>query len=324
MQLKLGSRGSELALRQAQLVKEALEAAKFGLQVTLHPLTVSGDRKQGSPLAKVSDKREWVRELEEAVIDGEIDLAVHSGKDVPVLIEPGTELCSVLRRECAFDALVLQRSKHNALNSVTDWNSLLEQTAIQRLGTASLRRKAQLYRLLPAVELVDHRGNVPTRLKKLSDNILLDGIVLAAAGLHRLGLQQEISYLFSPTEMLPAINQGILICQFRAEDNHVRDLIKEISDPPTQAAFLAERSCVRVLKADCHSAIGVFATLSSNELTLCCRILSVDGQEILEESVRGSAEEAFSLGEKLAETLLRQGAENLLRIKTNQDSAVRE
>jgi len=304
--LRIGTRGSELALKQSALLAEALKSAAPEHDVEIITIQTLGDRKQGTALAGVSDKKEWVIDLELALLENRIDLAIHSGKDVPAELEPGTTLLPVLKRENPFDVFIGKKSSGEQRLSLAD----LENGAT--VGTASLRRKSALLNLRPDLKIIDHRGNVPTRIKKLDQSSELSGIVLAAAGILRLGIRDLQYEVLSLAQMIPGVNQGILAAQFRAQDADVRSLLEGISDTATTAAFVAERRCVELLEGDCNSAVGIFAQVKNDKLELSTIVYDQQHGKHIEKTEVGSKDAPEHLGAAVAQELLSMGARELL------------
>lgn len=306
--IRLLTRESALALTQANLVKAALEQAQPGLTVELHPTKALGDkyRDRWEDLARNADrnaltKRKWTFELEEAIAHGEAELAVHSAKDLPLEIRAETALLPVLRREDPRDVFIGKRQRFAALPPGA-W-----------IGTDSKRRRAQLLRLRPDLQVVPHDGNVPTRLAKLDANDTLDGIVLAAAGLARLGISRPWAETFAPADFVPAAHQGILAAQFHAGNEWLARLLQTLSDADTQAAWQAERAVIVALGADCETAIGAWAHVENAQLHLLVRGLSPDGRRWIEQEGTAPLTEAESLGQRVAATLLQRGIRDVLR-----------
>ncbi len=304
--LRIGTRKSNLALVQTEMVKAALLAAHPGLTVEVVHIRTRGDKKQGTEHAKISDKKDWVWELELALLANEIDLAVHSGKDVPGVLEAGTLVCSLLPRANAFDCYVAKSGSGMPLR----FNELPPGALV---GTASLRRSAMLRTLRPDLKIIEHRGNVPTRLAKLESTADLCGIVLACAGLERLGLRTDSCEEFGIDQLLPAMNQGILAGQMREDDAGTATLVKPLQDPVTQRALEAERACAHALGGDCHSAMGVFAEPHEGGLLLRARVLSHQGDKAIGDWITCAFDESSAAGVALARKLLAQGAGELLR-----------
>jgi len=304
--LRIGTRGSELALVQSRLLADQLKKSNPAIVPEIIPIKTLGDRKQGTAAAGVSDKKEWVIDLEIALLENKIDLAIHSGKDVPAELEAGTSLLPVLKRENPFDVFIGKKISGNDRLSFSD----LEQAST--VGTASLRRKSALLRLRPDIRVVDHRGNVPTRIRKLDESSELSGIVLAAAGILRLGISDLEYEVLSLNQMIPGVNQGILAAQFREQDSGIRSVIEKISDPDTYAAFWAERRCVELLEGDCNSAIGIFARVDGENLELNAVVYDQQHGKHLEKTVVGPKGAPEELGAAVAGELLKMGARELL------------
>ena len=298
--VRIATRKSPLALWQANYVKAELEKNYPGLQVELLPMTTRGDKILDSPLAKVGGKGLFVKELEEALLRNEADLAVHSMKDVPVEFPDGLCLATICQREDPRDAFV---SNHFASIEA------LPQAA--RVGTSSLRRQCQLRARRPDLQVLDLRGNVNSRLAKL-DAGDYDAILLAAAGLKRLGLEARITALLECGESLPANGQGAVGIECRSNDTELLTLLSRLEDKGTRQRVMAERAMNRSLQGGCQVPIGAYAELQGDELWLRGLVGSIDGQRILRAEIRGPVSDAETLGEKVAEALIAQGADKLL------------
>lgn len=316
--LKLGTRGSKLALAQAEVVRDAVTGASPEIEIEIQIIKTLGDRKQGTPEAANSDKRDWVEDLEEALTSGEIDFAVHSGKDIPAEIANGTRVASVLERKWPSDIFIGKKLEDGTRLPFS------ELRPGDLVGTASLRRKALLRRLIPGINVQDHRGNVPTRLRKLDDSEELSGIILAQAGLERLRAIGEesisdVQYEALPPEaFLPALCQGTLAVQYRSDDTATADALVKLSDPEVEASFLAERRCAQILDGDCRSAISIYASHKDlNQLSLSVAVYSHDGVECIESSQSGEALKPSELGEAIGAELLEKGARELLERCSN-------
>jgi hydroxymethylbilane synthase len=291
--LRIGTRGSALALTQARGVAEAI-----GPDAELVPITTSGDEGSRRP-AEVDDKSRFVREIERALADGEVDLAVHSAKDVPGEIPAGLLLLGVPEREDPADAWIGPAG------------SLAEVPEGARVGTASLRRRSQLLSLRPDLEIVELRGNVDTRLRRLVDGEL-DGIVLAAAGLRRLGRDAEISFRFGLEELTPAPGQGALALEGREDDPLVAERAASVTDREALIELTAERAAVSGLDATCHTPVGVCARHRGGSLQMRGYAGMPDGSERVVESVEGDPEQPVALGEALVELMSAAGALDIL------------
>jgi len=297
--IRLGTRASLLALRQAHWVKAQLECHFPEVEVNLVHIKTSGDKIK-IPLFKVGGKGLFVKEIEEALLRGAVDLAVHSAKDLPAFIPEGLKLLAFPAREDARDVLVSASGRR--------WGELPTQG---RVGTGSLRRQAQLLNLRPDLEIVPLRGNLNTRLKKLSA-LKLDALVLAAAGLRRLGWEERVVEYFEPEVMLPAIGQGALAIEGRVGDEQVQKLVAFLNHPPTQSAVAAERAFSRKLGGGCQVPIAAHARVETDRLTLNGLVAGLDGRRIIKGKVEGSSAKSEDLGRKLAEELLEKGAGEIL------------
>ena len=299
--LVLGTRASKLALQQSQWFQTRLHEVAPDVQVTLRKIQTSGDKIVDVPLAKIGGKGLFVKEIEEALLAGDIDLAVHSMKDVPAQLPEGLEILCVPPREDARDALISR-----------DGRRFKDLPQGARIGTASLRRQAQLLNARPDLRIEMLRGNLDTRLRKLKEG-QFDAIVLAAAGLHRLAWAQEITEYLDPVVSLPAIGQGALGIEGRGQDHFVRSILDQLNDHPTGTTVAAERAFLYRLEGGCQVPIAAYATLSDGQLTLDGLVASVDGKTIIRDEIRGKSGEAHALGVQLAERLLARGGDKILR-----------
>ena len=295
--LKLGTRASQLALWQANWVKSQIEQS--GVLVELIPIKTTGDRIQDVPLSQVGGKGLFTKELDEALLDRRIDLAVHSLKDVPFQVPGGLLIGAVPTREEPWDALISR-------------GPLLEQLAEGAvIGTSSLRRQIQLRRRYPALRLVSLRGNVDTRLRKL-DSGEFDGIVLAVAGLKRLGHAHRITQIIDSSIMLPAVGQGALAIVCRADDQRVLAHVRRLNDHESELAITAERALLHVLEGSCQIPIAALTRIQGSRLELQALISDADGREIIEDSIVGDVTRAAELGARLGESLLERGGDRIL------------
>jgi len=298
--LRIGTRASLLAVTQSTWVKNQIEQAHPGTRVELVKITTKGDRILDVPLAKVGGKGLFVKEIEDALLAGEVDLAVHSMKDVPTELPPGLHIGIIPVRETPKDAFVsVQYASIEAL------------PAGAAVGTSSLRRRSQLAALRPDLNIIDLRGNIDTRLRKLDEG-LFDAIILAGAGLHRLGLEKRITTLLEPEQMLPAISQGALGIELRRADAELFAGLQFLHHPATAIAVAAERAFLLRLEGGCQVPIGAHASLSNDTITLTGLIAAVDGRRILKETATGPVDQAQALGTALAETLLARGGKAIL------------
>ena len=305
--LVIGTRGSALARWQAEHVAARLRENHPGLEVTLEIIVTEGDRFQSGPLIEVGGKAVWVKDIEVALGEGRVDLAVHSLKDVPAELAPGMALIALPARADPRDALV---SRHGA--------SLMALPAGARVGTSSLRRVCQLRRARPDLVCELLRGNVDTRLRKVAEGVV-DAAVLACAGLDRLGYQDRISERLDTAVMLPAIGQGALAIEGRADDARVRDLVAPLSDPHAELTIAAERALLTALGGSCRTPIGGHATLvgaasarGEDQMLVAGLVGRPDGSEILREELTGSAGDAADIGQEVARRLLARGAQRIL------------
>jgi hydroxymethylbilane synthase len=298
--LKIATRKSPLALWQALHVKTRLEALHPDLDVILVKMTTKGDQILNSPLSKIGGKGLFVKELEIGIMQGEADIAVHSMKDVPYEIPPGFELGAILTRENPFDAFV-----SNQFDCIDD----LPQGA--RVGTCSMRRILQLKNRRPDLEILDLRGNVNTRLKKLDDGEY-DAIILACAGLIRLNFEHRIKQQIPAAESLPAVGQGAVGIEIRQNDEAVRQLISPLIDEQTTIRVVAERAMNARLEGGCSVPIAAYATLENAQITLTGLVGNVDTGVILKHKMSAPADEAHALGTALADKLIAMGARNIL------------
>lgn len=299
--LVIGSRGSKLALTQAQLIKTELEAAQPALAVRIEIIKTSGDVNT-QPLAVIGGKGVFTKELEEALLDQRIDVAVHSLKDLPTVIRPGLLLAAICKREDPRDALVLGQGQTGSLRG-------LPPKAI--VGTSSPRRLAQLKHLRPDLVVKELRGNVDTRLRKLDEG-QYDALVLACAGLRRLELDARISAPLPAVEMLPAVGQGALGIETRVDDAETIEAVRQLDHKFTRLACLAERALLRSLGGGCQLPIAGYAVVREKRIRLDGLVADRDGRRVVRDRVSGALDVAEELGALLGEQLLKQGADKLL------------
>lgn len=301
--LKIATRGSQLALWQAHYVRDRLCALDPTLTVELVVLKTRGDKIVDRALSEVGGKGLFVKEIEEALLDGRAEVAVHSMKDLPAELAPGLCLGAVPEREDPRDALVV-----GPRLSARDVAQLPPSA---KVGTSSLRRLCQLKARRPDLQVIPMRGNVDTRLRKLDDGEL-DAIVLACAGLIRLGHATRITCALSPSESLPAIGQGALAIECRSDDAQTRARLATLDDQPTAQAVAAERAFLARLAGDCKTPLAAHAVLSGEQLTIDGLVGSVDGSTLLRGRKEGAAADAARCGRELAEELIERGADRLL------------
>lgn len=295
----IGSRGSDLALWQAKFVKTHLESHFPDRLFEIKIINTTGDQVIDVALSKIGDKGLFTRQIETELLSGAIDLAVHSLKDLQTEQPDGLTIGAVCRREMPNDAFI-----SNTAGSIDQ----LPRGA--KVATGSLRRKSQLLNYRPDLEIVEIRGNVPTRLRKFDESDL-DGLILAYAGLHRLGLDERVSQIIPFDIMLPAVGQGAVAVEVRYRDDDVRDLTASLDDTPTRQCITSERAFLRRLEGGCQVPIGAHAALEDGQIHLEGMVGSLDGTVVYREKISGPSAEAESLGTRLAESLIAQGAANL-------------
>ena len=300
MVLRIGTRGSKLALTQSEWVKKKIEGKHPHAQVQLVRIKTTGDKILDSPLAKIGGKGLFVKEIEEALLNKRVDLAVHSMKDVPAALPEGLILATFPEREDPHDAFV----------SIECPNlDQLPQGA--RVGTGSLRRAAQLLHIRPDLELLPLRGNVDTRLRKLEAGEF-QAIILAAAGMRRLGFEGRISQLLSTEQILPAIGQGALGLEVRHDDDETIGLINFLNDEETQVTVKAERAFLKELEGGCQVPMAAFSRLNGGRLDLEGLVAELDGSKIIRDRITGARNEAEDMGIRLAKRILASGADEIL------------
>jgi hydroxymethylbilane synthase len=295
--LRLGTRKSKLALWQANFVKEKLEA--LGCEVELVPITTTGDKILDAPLAKIGGKGLFVKEIENALLAGEIDLAVHSLKDVPMIIPEGLTLSAITEREEPYDVLISRNGK-----------KLEELPSGAVVGTSSLRRQVQIKRRRRDIRVEILRGNVDTRLRKLKEG-LYDAIVLAYAGVKRMGLSGEVSQVLE--DFIPAVGQGSLAIETRAEDERVINFVKVLNHEESWLRAVCERAFLRELQGGCQVPMGAYAWIEGDRIKIKGFISDLECERFLEGYEEGGLQEAEEVGKRLAQRLLREGGEEILK-----------
>ena len=300
-ELRIATRSSPLAMWQAEEVARRLKPLYPDLIVTLVQMKTRGDKLLDAPLAKVGGKGLFVKELEAGILEGRADIAVHSMKDVPVEFPEGLELAFIMEREDPRDAFV---SNH--------YDSLASMPDGKLVGTSSLRRQTQIRERYPKLKIDWLRGNVNTRLRKLDDGEY-DAIILASAGLKRLGFEQRIKLALEPEECLPAIGQGAVGIEVRSDDKAVKELLAPLAHSDTTRRIAAERAMNETLSGGCQVPIAGYAELSNGQIYMRGLVGEPDGSRILRSEISGSVDDAVSLGKRLAEDLLAQGADDILR-----------
>jgi len=301
--VRIGTRGSQLALWQSEWVKAAIAARHPSLAVELTVMKTRGDKILDVPLADLGGKGLFVKEIEEALLDGRVDLAVHSMKDMPSDLPVGLRIGPVPERENPADVLISRNDMaFNALPSGA------------RVGTGSLRRTAQLHHARPDLTVVPLRGNLDTRLKKLAAGVdNLDAVVLAAAGVHRLGLQDRITERLDPSVMLPAVGQGALCIEIRDQDTEIGELLHALDHTPTRQAVLGERALLHRLEGSCQVPIAGFGQVDGDRMILEGLVADLTGRQVVRGSRSGPPDSCEQMGVELAEDLLSRGADKILQ-----------
>lgn len=298
IRVRLGTRGSQLARWQAQWVADRL--AQWGAEVELVPIVTTGDRHAEGTIGALGDRGVFTKEIQRALLEGRVDLAVHSLKDVPTDPVPGLVLAAVSERAPVADVLISPR-----------WPSLEAVPKGGIMGTGSLRRRAQLLAVRPDLQIRDLRGNVDTRLRKVNEG-QYDAVVLAQAGLRRLGLEAHITQVLPPAVVLPAVGQGALGLETRHEDKGLQELVGRLDHAPTRASVMAERAMLAALGGGCLTPIAAWGRVEDGALVLVGRVLAPDGSERIEVELAGRADTAEDLGRQVAQQLLARGAARLL------------
>lgn len=297
----IGSRGSELALWQSNFIKKELERKNKNVSVEIKIIKTKGDKILDVALSKIGDRSLFTKELEIALLNKKIDLAVHSLKDLQTEIPKGLKLAAVTKRHNVQDVIIARKRGMTIFN--------LPENAI--VATGSLRRKSQLLHLRPDLNIVDLRGNVPSRIKKFLESNW-DAIILARAGVERLKLNKHLSSIIKTDLILPAVGQGALGIETRADNDFVNELLKSIHHEKTYKAVLAERALLKFLEGGCQVPIGAFAEVKSNGLFLDALVGSLDGGLTFRKKMRGSKNNPEKLGKDLAKDLIKAGAKEIL------------
>lgn len=301
IRLKLGTRGSKLALWQAQAVTERLKEYHPDLQIEVVIIKTAGDKILDVALSRIGDKGLFTKELEKALLDGTIDLAVHSLKDLPSQLGEGLKLAAVMPRENPGDVLISRSGLH-----------LSDLPAGSVIGTSSLRRTAQLKAVRPDLQVIDIRGNVETRIKKMQEQ-QLDGIILAYAGVKRLGLEHWITQVLPYDIMLPATGQGTIAIETRDHDEKMDSILETVNDRKTFAEIQAERAFLGRLEGGCQVPMACLAECREGVIHMQGLVSSLDGSRVIRDSITGSSHEPEQIGLNLAERILEAGADRILR-----------
>lgn len=305
--LKIASRASKLALWQAEHVKAGLEAAtaddEIPLTVEIVHVSTTGDQNQTDALRQFGGTGVFTREVQHSVLAGDTDVAVHSLKDLQTDPTDGLVLAAVPEREVTDDALLLPNGKQ--------MSTLDELPEGSRIGTGSPRRQAQLLHSRPDLQMLEIRGNVGTRIRKLDEGEF-DAIVLAVAGLTRLELTERISLHLNPPDVYPAVGQGALGLECRSDDSETQQLLQRLTDPNALAQVTAERALLSTLRAGCHAPLGAETKITDGQIRLTAVLLSADGSERLQQSAKGSVDDAEQIGRDVATALLEAGGDRLV------------
>ncbi len=300
-EIVIGSRGSELALVQSNLVINELKKHYPNIDFKIKIIKTKGDKILDKTLDKIGGKGLFVKEIENALLEDEIDIAVHSMKDVPSEFPEGLEISAITKRKDVRDILVSKDGKN------------FEDLKVgAKLGTSSLRRGAQLKGLRNDIEIVPVRGNVQTRINKIQE-LDLDGVILAAAGLLRLGLDDEISQYFDAGDIVPAVGQGALGIETRKDDVFIKEAVSKINDNLTEIAIMAERTFMKILNGGCHVPVGAFAYVESEKLKMIGLVASLDGQNVIKVSDEDKTENYAELGKRIANEVLSRGGRDILQ-----------
>ena len=298
--IRIGTRASLLALWQANWIKETLEEQNRGIKVELVKIKTTGDKILDVPLAKVGGKGLFVKEIEDALLSNKVDLAVHSMKDVPTDLPEGLYIASITEREDPRDALLSRGGC-----------KMMELPRNARIGTSSLRRQTQILNVRPDFEINQLRGNLDTRIKKLETKEL-DAVILAAAGIRRMGWADKISEYIATDVCLPAIGQGAVGIETRVDDEAINSLVLRLNHETTSLAVRAERAFLKRLEGGCQVPIAAFGEINGKKIKLRGLVGRIDGSEIIKYSLEGSVEKVEEIGEELAEKLLSMGAGEIL------------
>ena len=296
----IGTRGSKLALWQANFIKSEIERLSPDFHVDLNIIKTKGDRITDRPLAMVGGKGLFVKEIETALLNKDIDLAVHSMKDMPGSLPEGLVIGAIPKRENPFDVLI---AKNNCL--LTDYKKNFI------IGTSSLRRASQIKHMQPDVKIESIRGNLDTRIKKLKSGEY-DAIVLAAAGLIRLGQADEITEYLDETVMLPAVGQGALCIETRQNDDIIAPIMEKLDHYDTRVCVTGERAFLKQIEGSCHIPVACFAKIADNKIVLTALVASEDGKELIKEQIISSIDEIKNSGKILADNLLEKGGRKIL------------
>jgi hydroxymethylbilane synthase len=299
--IRIGTRGSQLALHQAGIVSELLKLAIPGVVTELVVIKTKGDKILDVALSKIGDKGLFTRELEVALMQDEIDIAVHSLKDIPTRLPDGLHIGAVTQREDRRDALV-----------AADGRKMHQLTPGDMIATSSLRRKASLLRYNSSLRVIDIRGNINTRISKMESGYC-QAMVMAMAGLKRMGMEQHVSQILSPEEFMPAVSQGVLGLEVRIDHREINDILAKINHPPTWTEVSAERAFLRTLEGGCLVPAGCYTVLGKDKLSISGFISGTDGTDYLSDKMEGNSSHPEEPGIRLATKLLDRGGDRIMR-----------
>lgn len=304
--ITIGTRSSKLALWQTNYIQEKLQRLHPNLEIKIKEIKTKGDYITDIALSKIGGKGLFTKEIEDALLNKEIDLAVHSLKDLPTKLPDGLRIGAVLKREKPHDVLITSRATRNG----STFTGLPSEA---KIGTSSLRRIAQLKSLRPDLEYLDLRGNLDTRIRKLEEG-QFDAIILAYAGIKRLGFENKITEHFNPKDILPAVGQGALAIEIRGQD--IEEIVLKLNDNETYLSTLAERAFLETLQGGCQVPIGAYSEIKNNKITLHGVIASLDGKKVVKDFAIGNLvkEDCLNTGMALGEKLLRNGGKEILSI----------
>ena len=302
--VRIGTRASELALWQTNWVAGKLRERFPAVQIEIVTIKTIGDKILDAPLSTIGDKGLFIKEIEVALLENRVDLAVHSLKDVPTLVPEGLALGAITRREDVRDVFIAHPDKkHKSFDDLPPGASV---------ATGSLRRKCQLLRLRPDIRIMDIRGNLNTRFRKLGESDW-DGMILAKAGVTRLGWSEKITEVFPADRVLPAVGQGALALEIRAADKQTKKIIGALNHDATEQSTRGERALLRRLEGGCQIPIGTYGRIEKDEFFLDAIVGTIDGKKTVRGKIHGASEDAEALGQRLAETLLAGGADEILQ-----------
>lgn len=297
----IGTRGSRLAMVQSEQVRTLLAGSNQGYDFELVPIKTTGDKILDAPLSKIGDKGLFTKEIEKELIDGAIDLAVHSMKDMPTILPEGLAIGAVTKRLDPRDVFISRNGK-----------KLADLTGTDTVATSSLRRKAQLLAYKPGINIIDIRGNVQSRLKKMRDNPAISGIILASAGITRLEMTDIVTEIIPDTIMLPAVGQAALAIEIREHDNRVEEIITPLKDLEAERAVACERVFLTELGGGCQVPIGGLAKIAGDRIILRGMVAGLDGREVYTGEQEGPAADYVMIAKTLARRLLDDGAKKIL------------